>query len=350
MIMTTPKQEGYFMPGEWHPHTACWMAWPCAADAFSRAPMDLETAHKSAKKCWAEVANAVSRFEPLYMLTNKEDLGETKSLCGPDINIIETELDDGWFRDSGPSFVINKTGDVAGVNWIFNGWGNRGPHERDNRAAGFVLDRMGIKKYDSPLVLEGGGIHVDGEGTVLLTESVQLNKNRNPELSKNEVENYLREYLNVEKIIWLCGDRNQTSTDGHVDAVASFIRPGRILLGTSNDTTHPDYETFQKNREILENNRDAQGRAFEIVEITEPYEILANGTQVKGIYVNFYMANNGIVMPKFDFPKYDQAALDIFTREFPDREIVQVSTRMILFGGGNIHCITQQQPAPNQIG
>ena len=344
--MTTPKQEGYFMPGEWHPHTACWMCWPCAAETFSPAPMDLETAHKSAKKCWAEVAKAISRFEPLYMLTNREELGEAKLLCGPDINVIETELDDGWSRDIGPSFVINKSGDIAGVNWIFNGWGNRGPHDRDNEAAGFILDRLGIKKYNSPLVLEGGGIHVDGEGTVLLTESVQLNKNRNPELSKNEVENYLREYLNVEKIIWLCGDRNQTSTDGHVDAVVSFIKPGRVLLAVSDDTTHPDYETFQKNREILENSRDAQGRAFAIVEITEPYEIMANGTQVKGIYVNFYMANSGIVMPKFDFPEYDKAALDIFTREFPDREIVQVATRMILFGGGNIHCITQQQPEP----
>ncbi len=124
------------------------MAWPCAAEIFSPAPMDLEAAHKSAKKCWAEVAKTVSRFEPVYMLTNSEDTDETKSLCGPNINIIETEIDDGWFRDSGPSFVINKTGDVAGVNWIFNGWGNRSPHERDNRAAGFVLDRLGIKKYD----------------------------------------------------------------------------------------------------------------------------------------------------------------------------------------------------------
>jgi agmatine deiminase len=163
-------------------------------------------------------------------------------------------------------------------------------------------------------------------------------------MSKSEVENYLREYLNVEKIIWMCGDRNQTDTDGHVDGIASFIRPGRVLLATSDDTSHPDYETFQKNKEILENNTDAKGRRMEIVEITEPYEVIENGTQVKGIYVNFYMANGGIVLPAFDFPEYDQTARDIFTREFPDHEIVQLPTRIVLFGGGNIHCITQQQP------
>ncbi len=344
--MTTPRQDGYFMPGEWHPHTACWMAWPSHADTYSNASMNIETAFMAAKKCHAEVAKAISRFEPLYMLTNREDIEEVQYLCGADIKVIESEIDDGWFRDSGPSFVINKTGDIAGVNWVFNGWGNRYPHERDNKVAGDLLDRLGIKRYDSPLVLEGGGVHVDGEGTVLVTEGCQLNKNRNPDLSKTEVENYLTEYLNVEKIIWLCGDRNQTVTDGHVDGIASFIRPGRVLLATSDDPTHPDYETFQKNMEILKGNTDAQGRPIEIAEITEPYEIMENGVQVKGLYVNFYMANGGVVLPAFDFPEYDQAALDIFTREFPNHEIVQVPTRIVLFGGGNIHCITQQQPGP----
>ena len=345
--MTTPRQDGYFMPAEWHPHTACWMAWPCAADTFSKAPLDRKAAHMAAKKCYAEVAKAISRFEPLYMLTNTEDLEETQSLCGPDIKVIESEIDDGWFRDSGPTFVINKTGDVAGVNWVFNGWGNRYPHELDNRVAGDLLDRLNIKRYDSPLVLEGGGIHVDGEGTVLVTESCQLNKNRNPDLSKTEIENYLSEYLNVEKIIWLNGNRKQTDTDGHIDGVASFIRPGRILLATSDDPTHPDYATFQDNLKILKNTTDAQGRPIEIVEITEPYEITDTGVHVKGIYVNFYLANGGIVLPAFDFPEYDQAALEIFRKEFPDHEIVQVPTRIVLFGGGNIHCITQQQqPGP----
>ena len=334
------------MPGEWHPHTACWMGWPCTAEAYPTAPMGPEAAHKLAKKCYVDVAKAIARFEPVNMLTNKEDLDETRALCGPNIKVIEAGIDDGWFRDSGPSFVINKTGDVAGVNWVFNGWGNRYPHELDNKVAGELLDQLSLKRYDSPLVLEGGGIHVDGEGTVLLTESCQLNKNRNPNLNKNEIENYLKEYLNVEKIIWLCGDRNQTATDGHVDAIASFIEPGRVLLATSDDLTHPDYETFRKNNEILKNEKDAQGRTIEIVEIKEPYEIMDNGTQVKGIYVNFYMANGGIVLPTFDFPKYDQVALDIFTREFPDREIVQIPTRILLYGGGNIHCITQQQPGP----
>ncbi len=342
--MTTPKQDGYYMPAEWHPHQACFMAWPCAAETFAPAPMDLASAHKAAKKCYGEVARAVSRFEPVYMLTNKEDIEETKTICGPDINVIEAQIDDGWFRDTGPTFVINKTGDIAGVNWIFNGWGNRSPHELDNKVAGELLKQLDIKRYDAPLILEGGGIHVDGEGTVLVTEGCQLNKNRNPNMSKAETEEYLREYLNAEKTIWLCGDRNQTVTDGHVDGIASYIKPGRVLLATTDDKNHPDYETFQKNKEIINNTPDAKGRKIEIVEITEPFERLDNGTQVKGLYVNFYMANGGIVLPKFGFPEHDQAALDIFKREFPDREIIQISSRIVLFGGGNIHCITQQQP------
>ncbi|MCF8090641.1 MAG: agmatine deiminase family protein, partial [Desulfotignum sp.] len=134
--MATPRQDGYFMPGEWHSHTACFMAWACDAEAYSKAPMGSETARIAAKKCYAEVAKAISRFETVYMLTNKADLDETRSLCGRDVKVIEAEIDDGWFRDSGPSFVINKTGDVAGVNWIFNGWGNRYSHELDGKVAG----------------------------------------------------------------------------------------------------------------------------------------------------------------------------------------------------------------------
>ncbi len=334
MIMTTPRQDGYYMPAEWHPHTACWMAWPCAADTFSKAPLDPEAAHMAVKKCYAEVAKTISRFEPVYMLTNKEDLAETQVMCGPKVKVVESEIDDGWIRDSGPTFLINKTGSVAGINWVFNGWGNRYPHDLDNRVAGDLLNRLNIERYDAPFVLEGGGIHVDGEGTLLVTESCLLNKNRNPDLSKIEIEDYLREYLGVEKIIWLNGNRQQTDTDGHIDGIASFIKPGRILLATSDDPTHPDYATFQDNREILKNSTDAKGRPLEIVEITEPCEITDTNVHVKGIYVNYYMANHGIVLPVFDFPEYDQAALEIFKREFTGHEIVQVSSRIVLFGGG----------------
>ena len=179
----------------------------------------------------------------------------------------------------------------------------------------------------------------------MVTESCQLNKNRNPDLSKEQVEEYLRDYLGVDTIIWLKGNREQTETDGHVDGLACFIRPGVVLAAVASDANHPDFDTLRENLDILKHSKDAKGRRIEVVEIREPYEYLSNGTLVKGIYANFCMANGGIILPEFDFPEYDQEARMIFEREFPDREVVQMPTRILLFGGGNIHCITQQQPA-----
>jgi agmatine deiminase len=343
--MATPKQDGYFMPAEWHPHAACWMAWAACADTFSTAPMARDEAYAEAKNCYGRIAQTISRFEPVYMLANKSDMEEARELCGPQVNLLEAEIDDGWLRDTGPTFVINKSGGVAGVNWIFNGWGGRYPSDKDNNIAGEVISHLGIRQYDSPLVLEGGGIHVDGEGTLLVTESCQLNKNRNPNLSRTEVESYLQSYLNVRHIIWLNGNREGSVTDGHVDGLACFIRPGVVLSAVPSDRNHPDYEALQENLEILHRSKDAKGRPIKVVEVKEPYDYLENGTLVKGIYANFYIANGAIILPAFDFPMFDQAALEIFKSEFPGFELVQLPTRILLFGGGNIHCITQQQPA-----
>jgi agmatine deiminase len=344
--MTTPRQEDYFMPAEWHPHAACWMAWAACAETFSKAPMPLNEAYREAKSCYGRVAQAISRFETVYMLANKSEMAEVQVLCGPRVKIIEAEIEDGWLRDTGPTFVINNSGDIAGVNWVFNGWGGRYPSDTDNKIAGNVLAHLGIRQFDSPLVLEGGGIHVDGQGTLLVTESCQLNKNRNPDLTRADIESYLQNYLNVDHIIWLNGNREGSVTDGHVDGLACFIRPGVVMAAVPPDNGHPDYETLQENLEILKSSKDAKGRPIEVVEIKEPYEYLENGTLVKGIYANFYIANGAIILPAFDFPEFDPAALEIFTAEFPGFEIVQLPTRILLFGGGNIHCITQQQPKP----
>ena len=346
--MATPKQEGFFMPAEWHPHAACWMAWPASADTFSSAPMALDTAHREAKICYGRIAQAISRFEPVVMLANESDMAEARKLCGPRVNVREAEIDDGWLRDTGPTFVIDKSGGMAGVNWVFNGWGGRYPSDKDNQIAAKVISDLGMRRFDSPLVLEGGGIHVDGEGTLLVTESCQLNKNRNPDLSRAEIESYLQNYLNVNHIIWLNGNRAGSVTDGHVDGLACFIRPGVVLAAVPSDQNHPDYETLQENLEILNRSKDASNRPIQVVEVKEPYEYLANGTLVKGIYANFYIANGGIILPAFDFPAFDRAALDIFRAQFPGSEIVQLPTRILLFGGGNIHCITQQQPKPSK--
>ena len=162
--MGTPREEGFYMPAEWHPHSATWMAWASSEVTYEYAPQGSETAFQMAKEAYAEVAKAIARFEPVNMITNKADIQEVKQLCGPDIHLVEAEIDDGWFRDSGPSFLVNPKGEIAGVNWVFNGWGNKAPHKKDAKIAKTILDREGLKCFDCPLVTEGGAIHVDGEG------------------------------------------------------------------------------------------------------------------------------------------------------------------------------------------
>lgn len=342
--MGTPREEGFYMPAEWHPHAACWMAWPSNEWAYREAPLDTSIAYRDAKASYAEVARAVARFEPVHMLVNQEDLEQARELCGPSVQLRVAEIDDGWLRDSGPSFLIDAAGRTAGVDWVFNGWGGKYRHEKDARIARTILEQEGYQCFSCPLVQEGGGIHVDGEGTVLVTESCQLNENRNPDLSKEDVERYLIDYLNVSNVIWLNGGVKNDETDGHVDGQACFLRPGVVLTSVSFDPDHPDYEVLQDNLEILRRSTDAHGEPLEIVEIDMPYKILEDGSPVAGYYVNFYMANGAIILPAFGFPKEDLQARDFFVRAFPDREVVQLPTHAISLGGGNIHCITQQQP------
>jgi len=268
--MTTPKEHNFFMPAEWHPHTATWMAWPGLEEAYIDAPMGPEEGMQQAKVCYGEVAQTIARFETVNMLANNGSIGEAKAHCGPTVNIIEAKIDDGWFRDSGPSFVINDKGEVAGVNWVFNAYGNKYSHENDAKAARFVLDLLGLQCFDCDLVQEGGGLHVDGEGTVLVTEHCQLNKNRNPNLSKADVEKYLNDYIGVSKVIWLNGDIPYDETGGHIDGLACFIRPGVVMVTTTQDKNHPDYEVLKANLETLKNSTDAKGRKLEVIEIDQP--------------------------------------------------------------------------------
>jgi len=342
--MSTPKDEGFYMPAEWHLHVACWMAWPSHEGAYSLAPLGASAAFDNAKTSYAEVARAIARFEPVHMLVNEEDFEDAQRRCGPSVKLRIAELDDGWLRDTGPSFLIDDAGRSAGVSWTFNGYGNKYPHEKDALLARTILEQEGYECFPCDLVQEGGGIHVDGDGTVLVTENCQLNENRNPNLSKAEVEQYLIDYLNVSNVIWLNGHIKNDETDGHVDGQACFLRPGVVLASAALDPNHPDYEVLGENLEILRRSTDAHGKPLEIIEIDMPVKALEDGTMVSAYYVNFYMANGGIILPAFGFPGADQQARELFIREFPDHEVVQLSTGVISFGGGNIHCITQQQP------
>ncbi|MBU0726509.1 MAG: agmatine deiminase family protein [Alphaproteobacteria bacterium] len=346
--MSTPARDGFHMPGEWHPHRRCWMAWPVGDRLWGE---NTAQAHAA----FVAVVRAISRFEPVTMLVNPADAANARALLGEAATVIEVDFDDSWFRDSGPSFVIDGTGSVAGVDWVFNAWGNRQPHERDAALAGWLLQREGLARYASPLVNEGGAIHVDGEGTMLAVETTVPNPNRNPGLGRADIERELCAATGCTKVIWLPGgldgDYGPVGTDGHIDTVACFARPGVVLAQVTRDPADSDYETLQANLAILKASTDAQGRRLEIVEIEQPArrEDHATGGRLPMSYVNFYLAGTpggpqGLVLPVYDDPA-DAPAIATLQRAFPEREIVTIPGTILFEGGGGVHCITQQEPA-----
>jgi agmatine deiminase len=338
--MKTPKARGFQMPAEWHPHRRCWMAWPSNPSAYGGRI-------EAAKAAWANVARAISRFEPVVMLANDADLVAARTLCGPAIEVRRVALDDGWLRDNGPTFVLDGLGSLLGIDWDFNGWGGCFPYTRDRMTAAVILEQEGIERVAAPLILEGGSIHVDGEGTVIVTEECLLNPNRNPHLSRPAIEGHLRDFLGVETVIWLKAGLKDDVTDGHVDQLAAFVSPGVVLALASDDESDANYAALNENLEILKSARDAKGRSLEVIEIPQPPALYNEytGTRVSLSHINYYMANGGIVLPSFGFPDHDRQVLEIFRDVFSEREVVPVATLEIAFGGGNIHCITQQEPA-----
>jgi agmatine deiminase len=338
--MNPPKARGFQMPAEWHPHRRCWMAWPSNASAYSGRV-------EAARAAWANVARAIARFEPVVMLANDADLVAARTLCGPIIEVRRVAIDDGWLRDNGPTFVLDGLGSLMGIDWDFNGWGRRFPYTRDRLTAGAILDQEGIERVAAPLVLEGGSIHVDGEGTVMVTEECLLNPNRNPHLSRSAIEGHLRDFLGVETVIWLKRGLKDDVTDGHVDQLAAFVSPGVVLALASDDRSDANYAALEENLRVLRSARDAKGRSLEVIEIPQPPALYneRTGSRVSLSHINYYMANGGIVLPSFGFPDHDRHVLGIFRDVFSDREVVPVASLEIAYVGGNIHCITQQEPA-----
>ncbi|MFC7310706.1 agmatine/peptidylarginine deiminase [Streptomyces monticola] len=343
------------MPPEWAPHERTWMAWPGPNTTFSSAAELAES-----RAAWAAVARAVRRFEPVTMVHGPGQADSARELLGPDIDLVERELDDAWMRDIGPTFVTDGT-QLAAVDWVFNGWGAQGwaSWEHDAKIASFVADLAGVPVHASPLVNEGGGIHVDGEGTVLLTETVQLGPERNRGLSKAEVESEIHAKLGTKKAIWL--PRGLTAdypphgygTLGHVDIVAAFARPGVIVAHTQPDPGHPDHEPCQEMVAFLREQTDAKGRRIEVIEVPAPTRLRdEDGGWADYSYINHYLCNGGVVLCSFDDPR-DELAAGIFRRLFPERTVTLVDARTVFAGGGGIHCITQQQPRvgrPSGIG
>ncbi len=336
--MTMPAAEGFFMPAEWQPHARCWMAWPCREEVWGDAMDD-------ARRAYAAVAQAIVEFEPVTMVANPGDVVSASLACGKNVEILPLDLDDSWMRDFGPTFVVDGKGGIAGCTWHFNAWGNKYEfYNNDARLGSALLARQKIRRFDAPFVLEGGAIHSDGEGTVLTTETVLLNPNRNPGMSKDETEQALKDWLGAEKVIWLPAGYHYDETDGHIDNVACFARPGVILAAACPDAGDPNYEILRANIEILRASTDAKGRELTVLTVDQPARMEEDGQRLSSSYINFYIANGGIVMPAFE-DKRDSAARRTIAEAFPDRKVVQVVANDIVRGGGGIHCITQQQPA-----
>ncbi|MYX85682.1 MULTISPECIES: agmatine deiminase family protein [unclassified Streptomyces] len=342
---------GFRMPPEWAPHLRTWMAWPGPNPTFAT-----EAALASAERAWAEVARTVRRFEPVTVLAGPGRAEDARALLGPGIEVVERPLDDAWMRDIGPTFVTRaEDGARAALDWTFNGWGAQewARWERDARIGGEVAALAGVPAYRTGLVNEGGGLHVDGEGTVLLTETVQLDPDRNPGLTRAEVEAEIHAGLGTSRAVWLprglTGDYGRFGTRGHVDIVAAFARPGVVVAHTQPDPAHPDHEVCKEITGVLRAAKDAAGRPLEVVEVPAPTVLEVDGEWADYSYINHYLCNGGVVLCAFDDPR-DAEAAALFRRLFPDRTVVPVDACPVFAAGGGIHCITQQEPAPAPAG
>jgi agmatine deiminase len=347
------------MPGEFEPHSGCWMLWP-------ERPDNWRLGAKPAQQAFTALAIAISESEPVTMGVSAQQFGNARRLLPDAVRLVELSHDDAWMRDVGPTFVVNDRGGRRGVDWPFNAWGGLEgglyfPWDQDDAVAQKVLEIEGNDRYRAPLILEGGAIHVDGQGTLITTEECLLDPNRNPGLTREEIETQLKRYLNVEVVIWLGKGVHLDETDGHVDNLCAFVRPGEVVLTWTRDKDDPQYPISRDAYERLMDARDARGRRLNVHKLQQPGPLVMTADEAAGVdaaagtrpreagarlaasYVNFYIGTSRVIVPLLD-SRRDAAALRTLRELFPRREVVGVPGRELLLGGGNIHCLTQQVP------
>ncbi|MDE3008990.1 MAG: agmatine deiminase family protein [Acidobacteriota bacterium] len=334
------------MPAEWEPHERTWLAFPPANATFGdegSATLDV------ARTTWASVATTIARYEPVTLIARPGDGERAQSIVGPGVNVVEHPINDAWIRDSGPTFTVDRQGELGAVNWVFNGWGAQpwAAWDHDARLGAEVAQRASAAVRFSTLTNEGGGLHVDGAGTVLLTETVQLDPQRNPDWTRDQVEAEIHAQLGTAHAIWLprglTRDYDEFGTRGHVDIVATFVRSGLVAAHVQRDATHPDFEVSREIVALLRASVDVTGRPLEVVEIPAPRELEADGTWADYSYINHYVGNGFVLVGTFDDPA-DDVALELLARLYPGRRVERANGRAIFAHGGGVHCITQQQP------
>ena len=359
LLQGTPRTDGFRMPGEFEPHRGSYMIWP-------QRPDNWRLGGKPAQRVFAEVANTISQFEPITVCVNANQYANARAMLANNVRVVEMSSDDAWVRDCGPTFVTNGR-EIRGVDWEFNAWGGLVdglyfPWDKDDAVAQKICELEDADRYRTEgFVLEGGSIHCDGEGTVVVTEECLLSDGRNPDLRKSEIEQHLYDYLGISKIIWLKRGIYLDETNGHVDNIFSFTSPGECVLAWCEDESDPQYEISMENLAILEKETDAKGRTLKVRKLVLPSPVTITREESEGVdavagtlprkegdrlaasYANFYVVNGGVLFPKFDDPN-DARAQKTLEEAFPTRRVIGIYAREILLGGGNIHCITQQVP------
>ena len=329
------------MPLESEPHERTFMQWPSRASIYGSArALDAVCAKI------ALIAKSIARFEPVVVLARPEHRDAAASALGPGIAVWPIETEDLWCRDSGPTFVVSRSGDLAVSELAFNGWGDKQGHADDGLIARRVAEKLGLAVYANGVVGEGGGVEVDGAGTVLAHESCWVNRNRNRG-GKADVERLLLDALGAERMIWAPGVKGADITDYHIDALARFVKPGQVVIQLGDTPNRGDpwsvsaFETY----EILKSARDAQGRKLDIVVIPDPVDIRSRSRGFVSSYVNYYVCNSAVIGAEFGDDKADAEAKAILEALYPGREVVSLNVDPIGEAGGGIHCATQQQPA-----
>lgn len=329
-------------PAEWEPHSACWIAWPCRLELWPN--------YQQACQAYADVINAVAAFEPVMLIVSPQHLAHAKRLCSAsNVTFLDFAVDDSWTRDTLPIFLHNGI-KLAAAAWEFNAWGNKfHPYSKDAKLSSLIIDYLGVSSQKTAMILEGGSINSDGQGTLLTTKQCLLHHNRNPSMDQATIAQHLTTQLHLGKIIWLeQGIDGDIDTDGHVDNFACFIRPQEILVQACHDPDDRNYKNYRINRDILVNTTDHLGHTLIIHEVPQPPLLSYHrGHRLPLSYVNFYFANGAVIMPSFEQKPSDERALYLFKELFYNREVVQINALPIVHGGGGIHCITMQQPCPS---
>lgn len=362
--LLTP-QKALSMPAEFSPHCATIMIFPQRPGSWGRDP-------RAAQTVFARIANRLARRETVYMIVNAQNVGTAKTLLSPEVRLLEHETDDAWARDTAPTFTLDSEGALYGIDWNFNAWGGAydglyKDYENDRALAGRLCEAFQIPCFHTPFVMEGGAVHSDGEGTLLVTEECLLSPGRNPGMSKDEIDRFLREVLGAQKVIFLPYGIVDDETNGHVDNICAFLGNNKVALAWSEDENDPQYARSRADWEVLTQETDAKGRTFDIIKLPLPmpplrvteqdYEkfsfaegeaVRTPGERLAASYVNFYFGNDCVLLPQFGgiYAETDARAAKILREVCPGREVAPVPARDILLGGGNIHCITQQIPKP----